>query len=166
MSGSQQFLGRQLADQAEQMGVLVGKMGEMVIAQEQSIPKYVEASDTEKYYKEYTGGAQLGYFTSEEVDNIAFTVYYEGYIKIKFEVKNPTTSGAEIRIYKNGVEIIAVTPPTSASSNTIYEYTLQVAEKDTFILTQSYGAKPIIIYNYGLYYDLINKTNESIGDNL
>jgi hypothetical protein len=148
------------------MGVLVGKMGEMVVAQENSIPKYTQVSENQKYYKEYIGDTKLGYFTSEEVDNIAFTTYYQGYIKIKFEVKNPTTSGAEIRIYKNGVVNIAVVPPTSAGVSTIYEYELAVDEKDTFILTQNYSAKPIIIYNWGLYYDLINKPNESIGDNL
>lgn len=119
MSGSEQFLGRQLAIQAEKMALLVEKMQLMVVAQENSVPKFAKESDNLKITKDY---ADISFTAASP---LKFTSYVNGVIRIRLYI-HASTSNCQIKV--NGTyngNIMAVT-----IGNTQYFRDLVVKEGD------------------------------------
>ncbi len=96
-NGSMQFLGRQLTEQAKAMGTLVEKMGEMVQAQRDSIPKYVVASDVQKL----STPTYVKYERDVLQNPVKMAVYANGTVRIKYK----TIDSGNYSILINGISV-------------------------------------------------------------
>lgn len=153
MSGSEQFLGRQLTKQAESLALLVEKMGEMIIKQEASIPKF---------YKSNVDSVQHTIPRDIPINKaLPFLIFGTGTVAFKINVTNTNSPNGNVVIYKNGAATVtSVTIPASTTMDLIIE-NYNVMENDLLLVQGSSGAY-ITLNDVKLCYDLLNKPNISI----
>lgn len=141
MSGSEQFLGRQLAEQAQQLALLVDKMGEMVEKQDEIIPKFAISSDNIQLTKD------LGSKSVNTTNKYFVIPQINGEIKITFQ----GNFGYGLELKKNGV---LVGSGTGDSNNTTF--IIKVLENDELSFdTGVSGSSTINIVK--VYYDLVSR---------
>lgn len=161
MSGSQQFLGRQLADQAEalgmltiQMGTLIDKMGEMITAQGNTGTIYVEPSDNIKYQEIYPDSE----YTNDKGRDIVtypmgtYEMNIEGYINVTLRVENYDTNTKTLRIDKNGLDVIDRDYPGKAITTYTDQIYVEVGDILSFD-TSTASASDIFLQEFSLKYD-------------
>lgn len=102
-NGSMQFLGRQLAEQAKALGLLVAKMGEMVAKQDQLIPKYASPSDVLKVEKIVSITKSVEYQIITNLMDIQPQIY--GKIRLKIVNVKSNTGATNIIISYNGITL-------------------------------------------------------------
>jgi len=161
MSGSQQFLGRQLADQAEamgtlttQMGTLIEKMEEMVIAQGNAGTIYVEPSDTVKYQEIYPN-AEYGYSLGRDLVSYPMGTYemnITGYINVTLTVYNKDTNTKTLKIDKNASTVIDDDYLGTQTKTNTHEIYVEVGDILTFN-TGTASAGDIYLKEFALKYD-------------
>lgn len=162
-NGSMQFLGRQLADQAEKLGSLVVLMGEMIQGINASIPKYAIASDNVKRSAEYGVGPNGKLFNTLEMGEEIKT-YYDGTVKVSVTFYT-TNANAGVAIKLNGVVVGSYASGNPINQEVTKEVIIGVKEGDIIEIRTS-NATGYVKYNrFALMYDLIVKPSEVIISN-
>lgn len=151
---SEQFLGRQLSQQAIKLGELVEKMQQMIIAQELSIPKYIKSSDELKKtitFGTTTNGRKL---LTAGLPLEMFNTYISGVIKIEISIWN-ASSVTTFNIFKNGNVYIQ---NLSAAGTTSSKIILELSVKDGDII-QMGGSSALYVESIKVYYsDELDRT--------
>ncbi len=144
-NGSMQFLGRQLAEQAKQLGLLVEKMELMIQKQDQTIPKYAIESDTLKHDITVANGIR-----NLKDSPVIYVPYVTGNVKVKFRMFVTVTS---VIISINGTKVL-----TRAVSEGIEEtVSLAVSEGDVVVFTTDTTAGAPYMEYIKIFYDEGNK---------
>lgn len=148
MGGSEQFLGRQLAEQAIQLALLVEKMNEMVIKQEQSIDKYFVSDINGPIKKTLTGTGVSG-------NTVGIKVFGSGSIAIKARYTNiSTTTAYYITVIVNGTTQKSITVPKNVTNYELLITDILVKELDEIKLN---GYSDTIFISGSVHYNLIPK---------
>lgn len=159
--GSEQFLGRQLSEQATALALLVDKMQQMIITQELSIPKYTIISNNLKETKIF--GTKTSGLCVQGI-GYEFTIYLNGKIKIRYNGYNNYSNSQSIKLLKNGVEYTTLVMATKTSGENIVE--IEVKENDVIKIYSSLSDgsynNNLFLNELYLYYDLISKPSTSI----
>ncbi len=150
-NGSMQFLGRQLTEQAKQLGLLVEKMALMVQKQDESIPKFAMESDEIQKQGDIAFSGTDNVFQALQYP---IKVYLSGKIRVKITA---VASGKTIDAYIKGVKITSTQQYPSTSSEKFFD--IQVQEGDTINLGMPGGGNSVSVSTIKVCYTLIDKPN-------
>ena len=167
-NGSMQFLGRQLAEQAKALGLLVEKMGEMVVAQGNSITKYSLSSNTIQKqfdFDDFIGTVSGG--TGMQMCNISFSTYFTGRLKIKVTGRGDLSNanwGFSTNVSLSGTSMGSVGSVIGPDIMTV-EREFDVKENDRISISYNYTgniASVNLLRDIKICYDFANKPDLSV----
>lgn len=155
MSGSEQFLGRQLTKQALALESLVEKMTLMIQKQDQSIPKFSIASDVMQHQKAYNHKI----YGPNNIAPFKITPYVNGQLRLKINAKCDQAGIATLQVLTNGVVSGSITLSTVATDH-IFDVGIMEGDTITFILNSG-GYSNVYMYltSIKVCYDLSEKPN-------
>lgn len=152
-SGSEQFLGRILQDQAKalqdivlQGALQVQAIVDMKDALDRTIPKFAIPSEVLREQKSPDWGLNNPGYT--------FTSHMNGTIRLKLTFRNGL-AGQTIYLKRNGVQVATITQTTGTFTKSI---DVNVVDEDVLNLESSYG----VLEKIQVCYDLLPKPNMSL----
>ena len=150
-NGSMQFLGRQLGEQAKQLGELVLQMKSMVKA----MGSYSVASDNVQYEHVYGEGEDGKRHATTGSDVFSFSTYMEGYVRLEVTADNREVSqNVQAKVRINGVDFKTLGTFLAGQITTIF-IDVPVSEGDEIAIRYLQMSTKLYVNSYRLKYDLV-----------
>lgn len=147
LKGGQQFFSNYL----KAFGETVNKLTELVKINEELIPRYSNVSDN-THFTSSVPRHNIGGYPLEVVSNM------DGFIRIKYKVKNNIASALSFKIQVNGVDVLT----QSVGANGILNNHKDVQIENGDIIKITSTGSSITLEEYSICYDLIKKPDLNI----